>query len=101
MRCSTKFGWEPVVDPITSALFVTGLWLALAAVPRRAPLRFLFPAYAGSAFVVGAISQHPCPPLTRLLAIVPLVALLAGWALVIVDLQLCLVFSRVLLLSCE
>lgn len=81
IHCSGNFGWDPVVDPITAGLAIVGLWLGVFALIRRHRIRFFFPAYVASAFVLGAISQYTCPPLTRLLALAPFTALLAAVAL--------------------
>lgn len=80
-KSGSNFGWSPVVDPVAAALSTVGLWLGVLALVRRTRARFVAPAYLFSALVVGGISQHPTPPLTRLLTLVPFTAMLAAMAL--------------------
>ncbi len=80
-RCGWNFGWLPVIDPVTAILSVIGGWLALGALWRGGTMRFLAPAYLLASFVVGATSPYDCPPLTRLLTLVPFTAVFAGAAL--------------------
>jgi 4-amino-4-deoxy-L-arabinose transferase-like glycosyltransferase len=80
-KSGSNFSWSPPVDPVVGALSVLGLWLGVLALLRRSRARFVTPAFLFSAFVVGAISQAPAPPLTRLLTLVPFTAILAAIAL--------------------
>jgi 4-amino-4-deoxy-L-arabinose transferase-like glycosyltransferase len=80
-KCGWNFEWVPVVDPVAAALAAVGLCLTVVAMTRRSRARFLLPAYLGVAFVVGALSQYDCPPLTRLLTLAPFTAMLAAIAL--------------------
>jgi len=72
------FQANPIVDPISSTLAAIGFWLCIVGWRHRAAGRFLAPAYLLSAFLVGATSQHFRPPLTRLLFLSPLTAVLAA-----------------------
>lgn len=80
-KCRSNFDWVPVVDPVVAVSAAVGCYLSLVALVRRAPARFLIPAYVLVALVVGAVSQYDCPPLTRLLTLVPFTAMLAAVAL--------------------
>jgi 4-amino-4-deoxy-L-arabinose transferase-like glycosyltransferase len=80
-RCGWNFGWLPVVDPVVGASALVGLCLAFLGLTRGSRARFLLPAYLGVAFVVGAVSQYDCPPLTRLLTLAPFTAMFAAMAL--------------------
>jgi hypothetical protein len=80
-KCGWNFAWVPVADPVVAASAAVGLCLAVVAVTRRSRARFLLPAHLGVAFVVGALSQYDCPPLTRLLMLAPFTAMLAAIAL--------------------
>jgi len=73
------FQSNPINDPISGTLAIVGLCLCLGGW-RRGNGRFLFLAYLLSAFLVGATSQHSRPPLTRLLFLSPLTAVLAAVA---------------------
>jgi len=71
------FQSNPIDDPISGTLAIIGLCLCLLGW-RRANGRFLCLAYLLSTFLVGATSQHYRPPLTRLLFLSPLTAVLAA-----------------------
>ncbi|MBI4515127.1 MAG: glycosyltransferase family 39 protein [Deltaproteobacteria bacterium] len=73
--------WNPIVDPISSALAGAGMWLGLANLRRRANLGFVTVAYVSVALVIGATAPYYRPPLTRLLFLSPFTALLAAVAL--------------------
>ena len=70
-----------VIDPLQGVLAVIGLVLTWRGFRRDAGCRFLALAYLFSAVAVGTVSQHDCPPLTRLLFLCPFVALLAALSL--------------------
>jgi 4-amino-4-deoxy-L-arabinose transferase-like glycosyltransferase len=72
------FQSNPIEDPITSTFAVIGFWLCIGGWRHRANGRFLAPAYVLSALLVGATSPHFRPPLTRLLFLSPLAAILAA-----------------------
>jgi len=77
----SHFQSAAVIDPLQGALAVTGFFLAWRSFRRHAGCRYLALAAAFSALLVGAVSQHDCPPLTRLLFLCPFTALLAVLAL--------------------
>lgn len=72
---------NPMLDPISATASIVGLWLALAAFVRGRRAGFLAFAYLLSAFLVGGFSQYDTPPITRLLFLTPISALLAGFAI--------------------
>ncbi len=79
---ASHFQSNPLVDPVSVTLALVGLWLSLAALARRrGGARFIAPAYLFSALAVGAFSPYDMPPLTRLLFLSPLTALLAAFGL--------------------
>jgi hypothetical protein len=71
------FQANPINDPISGTLAVIGFWLCLGGW-RRGNGRFLAVAYLLSTFLIGATSPHFRPPLTRLLFLSPLTAILAA-----------------------
>jgi len=73
------FQSNPIDDPISGTLAVVGFCLCVLGW-RRANGAFLAGAYLLSTFLVGATSQHFRPPLTRLLFLSPLTAMLAAVA---------------------
>lgn len=74
----SHFQASSVVDPLQAALAVAGLVLAWRGMRRNAGARFLAIAYPFSALAVGAVSQHDCPPLTRLVFLCPFTSMLAA-----------------------
>jgi hypothetical protein len=72
------FQSNPIEDPISGTFAVIGFWLCIGGWRRRANGRFLASAYVLSALLVGATSPHFRPPLTRLLFLSPLSAILAA-----------------------
>ncbi len=75
------FQTNPVMDPISGSLAMTGLWLAIRHVHRTRVARFLLGAFLIASFITGAISQYDRPPLTRLMLLSPLTAVLAVYAI--------------------
>jgi hypothetical protein len=75
------FQVNPVVDPVSGALATVGFWLGVGATVRRRRDGFLVPGYLIAAFIAGAVTPHYRPPLTRLLVLAPLTALLSALAL--------------------
>ncbi|MBN1550168.1 glycosyltransferase family 39 protein, partial [bacterium] len=75
------FQTNPVIDPFSGFLAYTGVWLALLNSFKRRRDMFLVLAFAVSSFIVGAISSHDRPPLTRLLFLTPFMAIFAGLAI--------------------
>jgi 4-amino-4-deoxy-L-arabinose transferase-like glycosyltransferase len=75
------FQTNPVVDPVSGALASVGFWLSIRGLLRRSADGFLGAAYLVAAFIAGAVTPHPRPPLTRLLVLAPLTAMLAATAL--------------------
>jgi 4-amino-4-deoxy-L-arabinose transferase-like glycosyltransferase len=71
------FQSNPIDNPIAATCTVIGWWLCVGGW-RRANGRFLAAAYLLAAFLAGATSQHFRPPLTRLLFLSPLTAVLAA-----------------------
>lgn len=71
---------RPVLDPFSVSLSTTGVLLGIAGllVGRR---DFLAPAYLLSTFWVGCLSSYGEPPLTRLMFLAPLSAVLAATTL--------------------
>lgn len=76
----SHFQTNSVIDPLQGALAIVGLVLALRGFRRDAGSRFVLLAYLFSALVVGSVSQHDSPPLTRLLFLCPFIGLLAALA---------------------
>ncbi len=75
------FQTNPVMDPISGSLAITGLWLAIRHAHRTRVARFLLGTYLIASFITGAISQYDRPPLTRLMLLSPFTAALAVYAL--------------------
>lgn len=73
----SHFQASSVVDPLQAVLAVSGLVLAWRGRSRNVGARFLAVAYPFSALAIGAVSQHDCPPLTRLLFLCPFTSMLA------------------------
>lgn len=80
-RWPHHFQTHPVVDPISYSLAFIGLWICLLEMARNRQNRFLGLSFLVTSFVVGAISSHDRPPLTRLLVLSPFLGLLAAVAL--------------------
>ena len=72
------FQIQPVTDPISGALAAIGVALCLRRAPLDVGARFLVMAWLFSLLVVGLTSEHPRPPLTRLLFLAPFVATFAA-----------------------
>lgn len=77
----SHFQSHAVVDPLQGVLALTGFFLAWRGFRRDWRCRFLAVAASLAALAVGSLSQHACPPLTRLLFLGPFNALLAALAL--------------------
>jgi 4-amino-4-deoxy-L-arabinose transferase-like glycosyltransferase len=75
------FQTNPVVDPVSGALATVGFWLSMRGLVRRSADGFVGVAYLAAAFIAGAVTPHGRPPLTRLLVLAPLTAVLAATAL--------------------
>lgn len=77
----SHFQSNAVIDPLQGGLAICGLVLALRGFRRDAGSRFLALSYLLSALLVGSVSQHATPPLTRLLFLCPFIGLAAALSL--------------------
>ncbi len=72
------FQVNPVCDPISFMLAMTGIFIALRLFFQNRRDRLLLLIYLFSSFAVGAISSYDRPPLTRLLFLTPILAVFSA-----------------------
>jgi len=72
---------NPIMDPMTGVLSLTGFWLTIMGCRSNVNLRYLVVVYLFSLLVVGGISQYSKPPLTRLMFLIPFMSIFAALAL--------------------